>query len=477
MLSIGKVGVVHAAYYMSRAAAGVAAVDSGGRADYYADSGEEPGVWAAAGAMGVSVGEGVTAKQLKAMLAGKDPDSGEPLGRKIKPGGTFVDQLGVTRARKPVGAYDLTFSLPKSVSAAWALADEATREEIESAWSLSVRSLIAYVQDNGVASRSGAGGKNTEEVPDGATIARFDHFTSRAGDPQLHSHLLVSNKVRCGDGVWRTLDGRRIYSSAKAASMVGGAVLRAELSRRLSWSWDRIDDRLHADIAGGPKHLIEAWSSRSRDVAREAGRRVRRFEAGAGREPTAQERLEIWNRAAVASRKSKKLLALEGDPHKRWRAEAAELGVDAAAAVAGFQSARRVQRDVYDRPEVVIDGPRLALEGEMVDLLLAAAEDSSTSLSDVDLDAVVYAAINAGPGCAGIDRPSDEIAAATAKALRDRLERRLVRHDGRWWSPGLIAAEQAAAAWLASPMPVDAAAVEHIDPQGSATTRPKPRRG
>ncbi|MYJ31749.1 MAG: relaxase domain-containing protein [Acidimicrobiia bacterium] len=451
---------------MSRAAAGVAAVDSGGRADYYADSGEEPGVWAAAGAMGVSAGEGVTAKQLKAMLAGKDPDSGEPLGRKIKPGGTFVDQLGVTRARKPVGAYDLTFSLPKSVSAAWALADEATREQIEAAWSLSVRSLIAYVQDNGVASRSGAGGKNTEEVPDGATIARFDHFTSRAGDPQLHSHLLVSNRVCCGDGVWRTLDGRRIYSSAKAASMVGGAVLRAELSRRLGWSWDRIDDRLHADIAGSPKHLIEAWSSRSRDVAREAGRRVRRFEASAGREPTAEERLEIWNRAAVASRKSKKLLALEGDPHKRWRAEAAELGVDAAAAVAGFQSARRVQRDVYDRPEVVIDGPQLALEGDMLDLLLAAAEDSSTCLSDVDLDAVVYAAINAGPGCASIDRPGDEIATATARALRDRLEQRLVRSDGRWWSPGLVAAEQAAAAWLASPTPVDDAAVERIDLAG-----------
>ena len=466
MITIGKVGVAHAAYYLSRAAAGVVSADAGQQADYYTDSGEQPGVWASAGAMGVVAGEGVGAKQLKAMLAGRDPHTGEQLGRKIRPGGTFTDALGIERARKPVGAFDVTYSLPKSVSAAWALGDEPVRREIEAAWSLSVRSVIAYVQQNGVGSRSGAGGKNTEEVPDGATIARFDHYTSRAGDPQLHSHLLFANRVRCGDGVWRTLDGRKVYASAKAASMVGGAVLRAELSRRLEWSWDRIDDRLHADVAGSPTELIEAWSSRSREVAKEAGRRISRFEASTGREPTPEERLEMWQRATVASRQSKKLLPLEGDPHERWRAEAAELGIDAAQAVAGYESASRVERDVYDRPEFVIDGPQLALEGDMLDLLLATAEDSATSLSDVDLDAVVYAAVNAGPGCGNIDRSGDEVVAATAKALRDRVEQRLVRHGGRWWSPGLIAAEQAAAAWLSSPAPVDVGAVERIDLAG-----------
>ena len=466
MLSIGKVGVAHAAYYLSRAAAGVVAVDAGGQADYYADSGEQPGVWAAAGAMGVVAGEGVTAEQLKAMLAGCDPVTGEPLGRKIKPAGTFVDRLGITRTRKPVGAFDLTFSLPKSVSAAWALADEPVRREIEAAWSLSVQSVISYVQANSVSSRSGAGGRNTEEVPDGAAIARFDHYTSRSGDPQLHSHLLVANRALCGDGVWRTLDGRRTYASAKAASMVGGAVLRAEMSRRLGWSWDRIDDRLHADIAGSPEELIEAWSSRRRDVAKEAGQRVSDFESRTGREPTAEERLEIWNRAAVASRQSKKLLPLDGDPHVRWRAEAAELGIDAEQTVDGYRTARRVERDTYDRPEFVIDGPRLGLEGDMLDLLLAVAEDSATSLSDVDLDAVVYAAVNAGPGCGDIGRGGDEVVAATAKALRDRVEERLVRHEGRWWSPGLVAAEQATAAWLGSPVPVDSGAVERIDLSG-----------
>ena len=466
VITIGKVGVANAAYYLSRAAAGVVSVDSGGQADYYTDSGEQPGVWAAAGAMGLVAGEGVTAKQLKAMLAGRDPGTGEQLGRKINLGGVFTDALGIERTRKPVGAYDLTYSLPKSVSAAWALVDEPARREIEAAWSLSVQSVIAYVQDNSVFSRSGAGGKSAEEVPEGAAIARFDHYTSRSGDPQLHSHLLVANRVRCGDGVWRTLDGRQIYASAKAASMVGGAVLRAELSRRLGLSWDRIDDRLHADVAGSPKALIDAWSSRSREVAKEAGRRISLFEASTGREPTPEERLEMWQRATVASRQSKKLLPLEGDPHVRWRAEAAELGIDAAQVVAGYEAASRVERDAYDRPEFVIDGPQLALEGDMLDLLLAVAEDSATSLSDVDLDAVVYAAVNAGPGCADIGRAGDEVVAATAKALRDRVEQRLVRHEGRWWSPGLIAAEQATAAWLSSAVPVDDGAVERIDLSG-----------
>ena len=477
MLSIAKVGVAHADYYAS---SGIAAGRSAPQADqvgYYTDSGEQPGVWAAAGAMGVSVGDVVTTDQLKAMLAGCDPGTNEQLGRRIDPGGTFVDRLGITRQRKPVGGFDLTYSLPKSVSAAWALADEAARREIESAWSLSVRSVIAYVQANGVASRSGVGGTNVEDVPDGATIARFDHFTSRSGDPQLHSHLVVANKVRCGDGRWRTLDGRAVYASAKAASMVGGAVLRAELSRRLGWSWDRIDERLHADVAGSPEHLIEAWSSRSRETAREAGRRVRQFEADTGREPTAQERIEIWNQAAVATRQSKKLLGLDGDPHDRWRAEAAQLGIDADTTMAGYRTARRVERDTYDRPEVVVDGPQLSLDGDMVDILLATAEDSATSLSDVDLDAVVYAAINSGPGCSAIGRPGDEIAAAVAKALRERLELRLVRCEGRWWSPGLIAAEQATAAWLRSPVRVDVGAVERIDLTGLGDDQAQAARG
>ena len=200
-------------------------------------------------------------------------------------------------------------------------------------------------------------------------------------------------------------------------------------------------------------------------MAREAGRRVRKFEATTGREPTPDERIEIWNQAAVSSRQSKSLLPLEGDPHGRWRAEAAELGIDADEVVDGYWSARRLERDVYDRPEVVIDGMRLALHGDLVDQLVAAAEDSATSLSDVDLDAAVYAAINAGPGCAAIGRPGSEFVDAAANALRERLEARLVFCGGRWWSPGLIASEQAVAAWLASPAPKDAAA-DRIDLDG-----------
>ena len=104
-----------------------------------------------------------------------------------------------------------------------------------------------------MASRRGRNGVERVEVPAGATIARFDHWTSRAGDPHVHAHLLVHNRVRCDDGKWRTLDGRLIYRNAAAASMVGAAVLRAELSHRLGWAWDRVGDNWHAELAGSPK--------------------------------------------------------------------------------------------------------------------------------------------------------------------------------------------------------------------------------
>ena len=62
--------------------------------------------------------------------------------------------------------------------------------------------------------------------------AVFDHRNSRAGDPQLHTHALVLNKVKCSDGRWRTLDATELFHHKKSAGMVYQAALRNELHRR-----------------------------------------------------------------------------------------------------------------------------------------------------------------------------------------------------------------------------------------------------
>ena len=445
VVSIGKIGVAHADYYTGRAS---------GQEGYYTDAGEKPGRWVAAGAMNVGGGVEVTTEALRAALSCVDPGSSERLGRRYDPGGTYCDRLGVRRRRKALSAYDVTYSVPKSVSVAWALADEATRREIEAAFDASTAAVVAYLQRHAVASRAGAGGTQRVEVPDGATVARFDHRTSRSGDPQLHAHLLFMNRVLCADGVWRTLDGRLLYSHAMPASLYGAAVLRVELSRRLGWNWDRVGANLHAEIAGRDDALSQMWSQRSREVAREAQRRVRDFEAKHRREPKADERLAIWNQATVASRASKELRALGEDPHARWRSEAAEAGIDPAELIGSYPAAQRVAAGTYDRPEVIITAQRVHVAAATLEHLVAVTEQTASGLTDVDIDKAVLATITANGMLShiGADGPScTELVDRLGGALRQQLHQRLVHHDNRWYSPGLLAAEVTAAAWLSSP--------------------------
>ena len=56
--------------------------------------------------------------------------------------------------------------------------------------------------------------------------AAFDHWDSRAGDPQLHTHVVISNKVQTLlDGRWRSLDGRPLHAAVTALSAHYNAVL------------------------------------------------------------------------------------------------------------------------------------------------------------------------------------------------------------------------------------------------------------
>ena len=457
-VSIYKVGVEHVAYYMgckSRGGRRAGSVGGGSTGDplvgyYTGRHGELPGRWASGGAMSVTVGAPVTAEQLTASLSAVDPETGEQLGRRYTPGGTYVDRLGVTRRRRKFSAYDMVYAPPKSVSAAWALADPPTRKEIEAAWDRSVGAVVGFVQAEAVASRSGTNGVRREEVPAGATIAQFDHWTSRAADPHLHTHLLVHNRVQCSDGKWRTLDGRLLYHNAAAASAVGGAVLRAELSRRLGWSWDRVGDSWHAELAGSPRRLIAEWSTRRRQIDRAAQAKIRRFETDQQREPTPTERAELWERAQRSTRPSK---PDDPDPHTRWHREAEALDIDPVALTASYQTAARREPDDYDRAELVLSRAHQAAPTAVADAVVAQLESlgqASRGLGRPDILRTLWATLTAGAALGGQDIDVEAELGRLAAALWDHATSRLVERDGRWYSTGLASAEVAAVSWLAS---------------------------
>ncbi len=141
----------------------------------------------------------MTEEQLWRMLGMlQDPVTGEPLGRRPAAGrgpSSSTGWVGSGQAPKTVAGFDLTFSPPKSVSVAWALADEPTRERIHAAHRQALEQVIAYAERQVFATRIGHGGVVSEDVR-GVVATAFDHWDSRAGDPQLHTHVVVLNRVQ-----------------------------------------------------------------------------------------------------------------------------------------------------------------------------------------------------------------------------------------------------------------------------------------
>ena len=122
------------------------------------------------------------------------------------------------------------------------------------------------LQDHAAFTRRGHGG-TVQQATAGYLAAVFVHRGSRTRDPQLHSHVLVANRVQAAsDGRWLAIDGRELYEVQKAAGMLYKACLRAELTARLGITWTDVDDNGGAEIVGVPQQLIAVFSKRRAQV-------------------------------------------------------------------------------------------------------------------------------------------------------------------------------------------------------------------
>jgi hypothetical protein len=152
----------------------------------------------------------------------------------------------------------------------------------------------------------------------GLLAVGFDHRTSREGDPLLHTHLVVANRVQGPDGRWTALDGRDLYRHRLAADAIYRATYQRELVRTLGVEWTVADTHGNRELAGMPKDLIRSFSKRTDQIDAEVDRL-----AVDGREPTP--RLIKW--VVHATRKPKEPQAPD-TLYGRWRTEASERGVD-----------------------------------------------------------------------------------------------------------------------------------------------------
>jgi conjugative relaxase-like TrwC/TraI family protein len=285
MLSTSKIGTGSWRYYSNQ-------VQRGG-CEYFLGIGEAPGRWMGRGleALGFEPRAIVTERELEALFRrAMHPRTHQQLGRAWRADGVTGD--------------DLCFSALKSVSTLWAVGQDSVPSEVLAAHGTAVRTALDYLDSHAAFSRVGTDG-HTQVSTGGFSAAVFGHRTSRAGDPQLHSHALVVNKVRCPDGEWRTIDGHEIYAHKKSAGTVYQAALRNELTRRLGVGWTAVSKDGQAEIAGVPKDLIKAWSQRAAQVSAEAAPVIAAYEAELGRPLSSAERTAVAKVAVLKTQPGK----------------------------------------------------------------------------------------------------------------------------------------------------------------------------
>jgi conjugative relaxase-like TrwC/TraI family protein len=286
---------------------------------YYSETGTPPGVFLGAGLVGldggrgIKIGQTVTAENLQRMLQDcADPITGEVLGR--------------APSDKAVGGFDLTFSPSKSVSVAWALADQDTREVIYRGHQEAISEVLSYAEREVFRTRSGKQGCVEEDIV-GVVAASFTHFDSRDGDPQLHDHVVVLNRVQSkNDGAWRTLDSRGLFASAVMLSEMHQGVLSDLLTAELGWDWTAHTRRSSTapkwEVAGVSRRLMDEFSTRTTSILVAKDRLIAQFEEDHGRPPSDVEVIKLRQTATLATRRAKSGRSL-GELTEAWASRAA----------------------------------------------------------------------------------------------------------------------------------------------------------
>jgi conjugative relaxase-like TrwC/TraI family protein len=208
------------------------------------------GRWTGQGAAALGLDGEVDLDGLRAMWQGQMPGSGLQLRR--------------MPAKGAVSALDLTFRPPKSVSVLFALAEGDTRAAAVSAHDGAVDDALGYLEREACIVRRGHAGA-VREPGGGLVVAAFQHHSSRAGDPLLHTHAVAANMAQGLDGRWTALDGRALFGHAKTAGFLYHAALRARLSEALGVRWGPVREGT-AEVQGVPRAVIEHFSRRRAEI-------------------------------------------------------------------------------------------------------------------------------------------------------------------------------------------------------------------
>jgi conjugative relaxase-like TrwC/TraI family protein len=300
--------------------------------DYYAEGGLSPSEWQGAGAEALGLSGEVDRDLFRELLDGKV--GGEQLG-------TFRDgQL----EHRP--GWDVTLSAPKSLSI---MAEVAGDRRLIAAHGEAVRTAMAHVERHMAATRIRDGGNVSREATGNLVIASFQHGTSRAQDPQLHTHNVIMNATRDEDGTWRSLEPRAIYQLQKQI----GAIYRQELAlkvRELGYEIEAGKDSLF-EIKGVPAEAMAAFSTRSAEIEAALAER------GTSRDAASAVEKQI----AALDTRDVKVAADHASLVAQWRETASGAGFEPAARLAMIEQAEARAATPSHRPCLEAQGDGAAI--------------------------------------------------------------------------------------------------------------------
>ncbi|OUM44626.1 MobF family relaxase [Arthrobacter sedimenti] len=257
---------------------------------------------------------GRVAGELYRETHGRNARSNEELARYIT--------AQTTPKQQTVAGYDLVFSPAKSVSLLWALGGDEARKAVEAAHNEAIKETITFLEKDALYTRRGRNGVRQIDVEGGLVATQFRHYDSRAGDPQLHDHVVIANKVRGVDGKWSSIDGRTLYKMGVAASETYNAKVIEKVCASLGVSTvarSTGNGEPVYEIAGIDLDAIHHASSRRTDIAGAIRRLEADFTHKQGYAPSEKQKLALAQQATLETRPEKKSARRLSELVEEWQ--------------------------------------------------------------------------------------------------------------------------------------------------------------
>jgi conjugative relaxase-like TrwC/TraI family protein len=281
---------------------------------YYLDANEPRGQWLGNAALELGLAGELDDDDFLTIMDGRDP---------TRPDRNLGREYGDTAVR----GFDVTCSAPKSVSVLFALGDDDVRQRVLDSHDRAVKRWST--------------GSNGTPTPATESAARSPSSTRKGSSPrssgstrvapsipQIHTHVVIPNRVKSPDGRWLALDARLIKRDQRTLSALYHAGLRAELTQQLGVRW-RTPENGIAEMADVPDVVLTEYSSRTDDIRRRIDAKLDRFVGTMDRDPTPRERWQLEREAVLDTRPGKEPNVNAAVLHAEWREQAMQLGYDA----------------------------------------------------------------------------------------------------------------------------------------------------